>query len=110
MRKLPNANCVVQVNDARGFVVGGNDRRFVLTAAHCLPKLPPAHALSYLAERTHKNLLGPLGGRKTVWAECLFADPISDVAVLGPTPVRARLILGEGPAVRIRPPPAPSLT
>jgi hypothetical protein len=83
MRALPNANCVVQVRYGRGFVVGRNDRRFVLTAAHCLPNLPPAHAMSYLEDRTYQNLLGPLGGEKTVWAECLFADPVADIAVLG---------------------------
>jgi Trypsin-like peptidase domain len=83
MRKLPKANCVVQVRYGRGFVVGGNDRRFVLTAAHCLPKVPPAHAMSYLEDRTYRDLLGPLGGEKTVWAECLFADPVADIAVLG---------------------------
>src|SRR6266446_3234706 len=71
---------------------------------------------SHTEERTYQRLLGELSGEPTVWAECLFADPISDVAVLGPpiirssTPVRARLILGEGPAVRIRLPPAASLS
>ena len=29
-------------------------------------------------------MLGPLGEKPTVWAECLFADPISDLAILGP--------------------------
>jgi len=28
-------------------------------------------------------LLGPLRGKRTVWAACLFADPIADIAVLG---------------------------
>jgi hypothetical protein len=28
-------------------------------------------------------LLGPLGGEQEVWAECLFVDPIADIAVLG---------------------------
>jgi hypothetical protein len=28
-------------------------------------------------------LLAPLGRKPAVWAECLFADPISDFAVLG---------------------------
>jgi hypothetical protein len=30
------------------------------------------------------DLLGPLGGKPTVWVECLFADHIFDLAVLGP--------------------------
>ena len=83
MRKLPNPDCVVKVRYGRGFVVGGEDRRFVLTAAHCLQKLPPAHPSSYLEEPTYGNLLGPLGGKRIVWAECLFADPVADLAVLG---------------------------
>ena len=39
---------------------------------------------SHTEERTYQRLLGELSGEPTVWAECLFADPISDVAVLGP--------------------------
>ena len=60
------------------------DRRLVVTAAHCLPKFPPATAAAYLQERTYKGLLGSLDGkRKDVWAECLFANPVADVAILG---------------------------
>jgi hypothetical protein len=37
---------VVRVGDGRGFIVGLDDtgmlERFVITAAHCLPHLPPA--------------------------------------------------------------------
>jgi hypothetical protein len=54
-----------------------------VTAAHCLPFFPPCHGASYLEERTYKNLLAPLGSKPAVWAECLFADPIADIAVLG---------------------------
>ena len=64
-------------------------------------------------ERTYQRLLGELSGEPTVWAERLFADPISDVAVLGPPdnqelyPRESPTHPGEGPAVRIRlPPPA----
>lgn len=83
MRKLPNTDCVIQVGYGRGFVFGSDHRRFVLTAAHCLPHLPPANAHSYLKERTYEDLLGPLGGKNTVGAECLFVDPVADIAVLG---------------------------
>jgi hypothetical protein len=55
----------------------------VLTAAHCLPFFPPCASFSDLSERTYKNLLGPIGQKRTIWAECLFVDPISDIAVLG---------------------------
>jgi hypothetical protein len=59
------------------------EHRVVVTAAHCLPKLPPAHAGSFLSERTW-NLLGNLdGSKKDIWAECLLVDPVADIAVLG---------------------------
>jgi hypothetical protein len=69
----------------RGFVVG-IDRweRVVITAAHCLPFLPPCHPFPDLNTRSYHDLLGPLGPKPPkVWAECLFADPIADIAVLG---------------------------
>jgi hypothetical protein len=70
----------------RGFVVerrqGLRRQRFILTAAHCLPSLPPAHPMSYTEERTYEALLAPLGATPTVWAECQFADPVADIAIL----------------------------
>lgn len=58
-------------------------QRVVVTAAHCLGKLPPANAMAYFEERTY-NLLGSLDGSKSnVCAECLFVDPVGDIAVLG---------------------------
>jgi hypothetical protein len=57
--------------------------RLIVTAAHCLQNLPPAHGMSYVKERTYGNVLGPLGAKKaSIWAECVFADPVSDLAVL----------------------------
>jgi hypothetical protein len=67
----------------RGFVVEVDRNRYVITAGHCLPKLPPAHPFSYLSERTFPNLLGPLGKNTTIFAECLFVDPVADIAILG---------------------------
>ena len=65
-------------------MVEGARERYVITAAHCLPFVPPAHSASYLEERTYREVLGPLNAtERTVWAECLFVDPISDLAVLG---------------------------
>jgi hypothetical protein len=80
--KIQWANAVVKVGAGRGFVVGDRER-FVITAGHCLPELPPYHGASYTAERTYGALLGPVDGEPTVCAECLFADPIGDIAVLG---------------------------
>ena len=57
--------------------------RVVITAAHCLPELPPPHRASYTKERTYADFLSPLGQEPTVWAECLFVDPVSDLAVFG---------------------------
>jgi hypothetical protein len=83
-------DAIVRVGDGRGFVVRHGGKRLVLTAAHCLPlddkgnlKIPPPHPWSYLSERTYPTLLGPLDVEPTVWAECLFVDPVADIAVLG---------------------------
>jgi hypothetical protein len=59
------------------------DRDYIITAAHCLPEQPPRQSASYLQERTYK-LLARLGEAADVSAECLFADPVADIAVLGP--------------------------
>jgi hypothetical protein len=75
---------IVIVGEGRGFVVEAEDNRFVITAGHCLPFVPPCAPFSYTEERTYPNLLGPLGSTTpTVWAECCFVDPVADVAVLG---------------------------
>jgi len=79
---------VVRVGDGRGFVIETKDeRRLVVTAAHCLqrdgqPCLPPADPEP--EDRTYPDFLGPLNKAATVWAECVFVDPIVDLAVLGP--------------------------
>ena len=53
-------------------------------AGHLLPHLPPSLRASYTVDRTYKRLLGTLDAKElTVWAECLFVDPIADLAVLG---------------------------
>ncbi len=78
---------VVRVAEGgRGFVVeaGRFERRHVITAAHCLPHLPPCSPVSQSWERTYPNLLGPCDEPAVIYAECLFADPIGDIAVLGP--------------------------
>jgi hypothetical protein len=75
----PLKDAVITVGTGRGFVMAS----YVITAAHCLPRLPPAHRASHLEEPTYQNLLAPLGETPSVWAECLFVDPIADIAVLG---------------------------
>jgi hypothetical protein len=77
------ASSIITVGDGRGFVIEHEANRLIITAAHCLPFFPPCHGMSYTEERTYPALLGPLGNKPTVLAECLFADPIADIAVLG---------------------------
>jgi hypothetical protein len=78
---------ILRVGDGRGFVVTCQgylrSERIVITAAHCLPHLPPCHPGRYLHEYTYQRLLGSLGGKHTVWAECVFVDAMADIAVLG---------------------------
>lgn len=38
---------------------------------------------SFGEEKTYRDLLGPIDEAATIWCECLFADPVSDVAILG---------------------------
>src|ERR1051325_3751755 len=73
---------VLRVGDGRGFVVAGQRERVVVTAGHWLPRLPPSMTFSFTEERTYAKLLGHLGGKKLVWAECAFVNPIADLAVL----------------------------
>jgi len=77
-------DAIIRVGEGRGFLVKLKATAMpplVLTAAHCLPQLPPAHPGSSGHERTYQ-LLGPLDGTPSVPAECLFVDPIADIAVL----------------------------
>jgi len=105
-KSLPDVSCVVKVGDGRGFVIEHRwklpelstiivkrcklrPRRFaksrlVVTVAHCMGEgLPPAHPASFSEERMYR-LLGSLdGSNHDIWAECLFVDPVADIAVLG---------------------------
>ena len=78
-------SAILRVGEGRGFVVKRrmHEDCIVITAAHCLPVLPPPHPGAYLEELTYQRLLGPLGTEPTVWTELLFTDPVSDIAVLG---------------------------
>lgn len=74
---------VVAVAQGRGFVITAGGERYVVTAAHCLPALPPCASFTPPAEKTYPELLGPLGGNPVVPAACVFADPVADLALLG---------------------------
>lgn len=75
---------VVTVGGGRGFVVETTLGRLVVTAAHCLPQLPEAMPAMANHERTYGQILAPLGDEPRVAVELLFADPVADVAILGP--------------------------
>ena len=74
---------VITVGHGRGFVVEGAGERLVITAARCLPFLPPAQSFFGAKERNYGPLLSPLGDEPRAWAVCRFVDPIADIAVLG---------------------------
>jgi hypothetical protein len=74
---------VITVGHGRGFVVEGAGERLVITAAHCLPSLPPALPAFGLEARTFGPLLARRGEEPRAWAVCRFVDPIADIAVLG---------------------------
>jgi hypothetical protein len=76
-------SAVLKVGDGRGFVVEAQGKRYVITAAHCLPHFPEPHPASHLQEKTYAKLIAPLGEEPTVGAECVFVDPIADIGVLG---------------------------
>lgn len=73
---------VIAAGSGRGFVVEVAGERLVITAAHCLPFLPPAQSFFEPKQRIYGPLLAPLGDAPQVWAMCRFVDPIADIAVL----------------------------
>lgn len=79
-----NTSAIVRVGDGRGFVVAGKQSCFVITARHCLRDFPLSPPGWDSMTNTCADLLGPLRAARTVAARCVFADPISDLAILGP--------------------------
>jgi len=86
MRGTKLKRAVLRVGNGRGFVVSrnsnGGPERIVITAAHCLPYFPQCFSAASLETYTYDDLLGPLDASPTVSAECVFADPRADIAVL----------------------------
>lgn len=77
-------NSVIRVGYGRGFVAQTVDNPVIITCAHCLPHVPPAiGALLVSSQNTYPSLVGVLDQEPTITVECLFADPVADVAVLG---------------------------
>jgi hypothetical protein len=74
---------IVSVDKGRGFVVQNDyGDPCIITAAHCLPKLPDQAYGMEDAELWHDNLIGPLGEKPSVLAQVIFVDPLADIAVL----------------------------
>jgi hypothetical protein len=71
----------------RGFIVSaGEYGRYVITAAHCLPRsrFPSPHLANGIRELTFRNFLGPLTSkRRSIWAELCALNLCDDVAVFG---------------------------
>lgn len=73
-------DAILTVGAGRGFIVQPRlglwpESRVVITAAHCLPHVPANFRVD---QRTYPRLLGALGqSRSSVWAECLFVDPVT---------------------------------
>jgi S1-C subfamily serine protease len=82
MDQAEATRAIVTVGLGRGFIVSAT-HHYIITAGHCLPSLPPANANSDESRRMYAGLLGSLGEKPTVCAECVFVDPIADIAVLG---------------------------
>ena len=74
---------VLTVGEGRGFVVEHRGEHLVVTASHCLPWLPSGFGIAYSEQHVYRKMLGPLGSAPTVACECLFVNPVDDVAVLG---------------------------
>ena len=98
-RRIDHA-CVLKVDGGLGFIIEYRfpipsklrtgygpqkyiRRRLVITAAHNLPDWPPEHACPSSWDKTFR-LLGKLHSNKSdVYAECLYVNPVADIAVLG---------------------------
>ena len=79
-------NAVVQVGSGgRGFVVSAGADRFVVTAAHCVPRegIPTPHLWNGASELTFENLIGPLGAEPSIWGELCVYGLTDDIAVFG---------------------------
>jgi hypothetical protein len=74
---------VLTVGEGRGFVVEHRGEHLVVTASHCLPWLPSGFGIAYSEQHVYRKMLGPLGSAPIVACECLFVNPVDDVAVLG---------------------------
>jgi len=98
----PAPNCVVKVDGGRDFIIVHHakvpnftrrkgirarscaEKRMIITASQCLPNVPaPDKAPDYI-DRTFLDLVASLdNSHRDISVECVFVDPIADIAVLG---------------------------
>ena len=109
----PNIEAIVQVGKGRGFFLDTErvDGNVIVTAAHCLPHLPPCNVAHDTELFIYEGLVGMLGGDMKVPTQCLFVDPVGDIAVLGEpndlelpkgkTSEEYDLLMRERPALRL---------
>jgi len=73
------SRAVVRCGDGCGFLIGAGTERYVVTTAHCLPYLPKPFVDE---SRIYRNFVDLMGKGPELAAECVFVDPVSDIAVL----------------------------
>jgi hypothetical protein len=106
---------IIRVGEGRGFIIEYRrevppfkgkrvffDTRFVITAAHCLPTLP----FGFGEVHAYLNLLSIRDAPQPhIPGECLFVDPIADIAILcepdGSRYEDYRALTEEAPALQI---------
>jgi hypothetical protein len=77
-------SALLTVGTGRGFLVESNrDNPLVVTAANCLPFLPPPEITFEPDERNYPALVGHPGHERRISAWSHFIDLIANVAVLG---------------------------
>jgi hypothetical protein len=82
---VASARAIVRVGLGRGFVVRAGESRFVITAAHCLPRssYPRPHLANGINQLTLRKIIGPLRSKqRTIWGELCALSLTDDVAVL----------------------------
>jgi hypothetical protein len=68
----------------RGFIASTGDKRYVVTAARCVPhsRFPRPHLANSAPELIFCNLIGPLASKqRTIWAELCAVSLCDDLAV-----------------------------
>src|ERR1700732_513457 len=74
---------VIRVGEGRGLVIETySGDRMIVTASHCLPWRAEWWE-DFSEPRIFPDLLAPIGSEPNIWAECLFINPIADLAILG---------------------------